>query len=151
MQNLMTIDAAAYMAADEMAELSIDQLELLHDEAVERIKQTNQIKKAIVSAAIAKVKETGVDLPNTGTVTAEIGDTKVTVTVPKSVAWDQGKLRAFEDDIESWGHSVSDYMDVKRTISETKFNAWPEKLQSMVIGARTVKSGQPSIKFKTEG
>lgn len=73
---------------------------------------------------------------------------KVTSTVAKKVTWDQDKLAEFEQTIINWGDEPRDYITVKRSITETAFNNWPERLQGFAMPARTVEEG--SISFKIE-
>lgn len=148
--NLMTIDAAEHLSDMELADLTFDQLAALHEECVSEARKIAAIKKRVVGAVERRMTANGEALPNTGSVTETHGDTTITVTRPKIVAWDQAKLASFEEQVREWADSPSDYIDVKRSIPEAKYQAWPRRLQEMVEGARTVKAGSTSVKFKSE-
>jgi hypothetical protein len=43
------------------------------------------------------------------------------------------------------GEAVESYLDVKLTVSETRYTNWPPALQQQFADARTVEAGKPSF------
>ncbi|KRH78593.1 hypothetical protein FERRO_15840 [Ferrovum sp. JA12] len=75
------------------------------------------------------------------------GPLRITVDVPKRVAWDQVQLAEIAHRITASGDKVSDYIDIEYSVSESRFNAWPATLKESFAKARTVKSGKASYRL----
>jgi hypothetical protein len=75
------------------------------------------------------------------------GALRITVDLPKKVAWDQAQLSATATRIAAAGDKVADYIDTDYSISESRFNNWPPALKEQFAQARTVKSGKPSYRL----
>ncbi|WP_062196626.1 hypothetical protein [Caldimonas taiwanensis] len=75
------------------------------------------------------------------------GALRVTVDVPKRVAWDQAQLSQMARRIAAAGERVEDYLDVEYSVSESRFNHWPQALQRQFEPARTVKPGKPTFRL----
>ena len=71
------------------------------------------------------------------------GALRVTVDLPKKVAWDQTQLAATAARIAAAGDRVADFIDVDYSVSESRFNNWPPALKEQFVPARTVKPGKP--------
>lgn len=95
-------------------------------------------------AARAQLLAAGKD---TGTVHLADGDLAVTVEIKKSVSWDQSRLAAIFNRMNAVGDDPTEYIDVKYSISERKFAAWPETLRSPFEAARTVRPGKASYRL----
>lgn len=78
-----------------------------------------------------------------------IGNTKVKVTAPKKVTWDQDALRELSSSIAQAGEDPDEYIKVSFDVSETKYNAWPEDIRAAFEPARTVAPGK--MRFEFEG
>ncbi len=77
------------------------------------------------------------------------GPLRITVDVPKRVAWDQAELAEIAQRIAAAGDKVGDYIDTDYSIPETRFNAWPAPLKETFAKARTVKPGKTSYRLAT--
>ncbi len=86
------------------------------------------------------------DGKDTGTAHIADGQFDVVVTVPKSVSWDQVKLKAALDSMDP--DEARHYAKVKVSVDERKFQAAPPAVQTVLIGARTVTPGKLKIEFK---
>ncbi len=75
------------------------------------------------------------------------GSLRITVDVPKRVAWDQAQLAEIAHRISAAGDKVSDYIDIEYSVSESRFNAWPATLKESFTKARTVKPGKASYRL----
>ena len=75
------------------------------------------------------------------------GPLRITVDVPKRVAWDQTQLAEIAQRIAASGDKVSDYINIEYSISESRFNAWPSTLKESFAKARTVKPGKASYRL----
>ena len=75
------------------------------------------------------------------------GPLRITVDVPKRVAWDQAHLAEIAQRIAASGDKVSDYIDIEYSVSESRFNAWPATLKESFAKARTVKPGKAGYRL----
>lgn len=130
----LTVEEAAALPTEDLA-MYAD--ELARDEAALKS------KRAFLNL-VAQAKYQ-FDPNNLGTAHPDEG---VTVTVPKNVSWDQERLADLENKLVGLGENPAEYIDTKRTVSESKYKAWPESLRAMFEPARTVKPGTPKITFK---
>lgn len=67
--------------------------------------------------------------------------------IPKSVVWDQEKLQELYD---ACVDNPREYISVKYSVAESKYNAWPEHIRQSFEPARTVKTGKVTIKTEEE-
>lgn len=65
--------------------------------------------------------------------------------LPKKVSWDQKKLKVIAERIVASGEAVESYLDIKLSVSETRYTNWPPALQKQFAEARTVEAGKPSF------
>jgi predicted phage gp36 major capsid-like protein len=82
---------------------------------------------------------------DTGVVSFDDGDVRITADLPKKVEWDQAKLADIARRIVASGDDPAQYVEISYRVSESKFNAWPESLRSAFVPARTVKVGKPKF------
>ena len=99
-------------------------------------------------AARAQLLDAGKD---TGTTHLTDGDLAITVEIKKSVSWDQDELAAIAQRIASNGDDPAEYIDVKYSVSERKFAAWPETLRRPFEAARTLKPAKPAFRLAIVG
>lgn len=90
----------------------------------------------------AALHDTGRDF---GTTHIQTEGLSVKYELPKKVSWDQKKLKAIAERIAVSGESVESYLDVKLSISESRYTNWPPALQQQFADARTVEPGKPAI------
>jgi hypothetical protein len=93
--------------------------------------------------AADKRKAKGKDV---GSVTFEIDGCKVVADLPKSVDWDQAKLRLAISELSEMGEDVNDYVSTEHKVTESKYVAWPKSLQKLFESARTLGVGKPTYK-----
>ena len=65
--------------------------------------------------------------------------------LPKKISWDQKRLAEIAERIVASGEKVEGYLDIKLSVSESRFMNWPPALQQQFAVARTVDSGKPSF------
>ena len=91
------------------------------------------------------IRRSGASDQAIGTHTAEVDGFKVKVTVSKNVSWDQERLAWIRESIEG----AAELVDLKLSVSETKYNAWPEAWRAVFEPARTVKPSKPKVEVKS--
>jgi len=80
-----------------------------------------------------------------GTVNVDVGNHKIKFVVSKKVEYDQKQLANIYDRIVASNENPSDYMVIKYDVSESKYKAWPAKIQEVFNAARTVKASAPTF------
>jgi hypothetical protein len=80
-----------------------------------------------------------------GTTHLEDGALHVKFELPKKVTWDQKQLAAIAQRIVASGDKLEEYIDLKYSVSESRFTNWPEGLREQFASARTVSAGKPSF------
>ena len=99
--------------------------------------------------ARAALRESGRDF---GTVHVNDGALRVKYELPKKVTWNQAILKEMAERIAASGDKIEDYIDVKLSVSESRYSNWPTTLREQFAAARTVEEGKPSftLSFDTE-
>lgn len=85
---------------------------------------------------------------DTGTTHITDGGFDISVEIGKDVKWDQKALPAIWDRIAATGDDPRQYIDVKYSVSEAKFKAWPDTLKKPFEAARTVTPGKPKFALR---
>lgn len=80
-----------------------------------------------------------------GTTHLQDGTLHVKIELPKKVAWDQKQLAAMAQRILASGERLEDYIDLKYSVSESRYTHWPEGLREQFASARTVAAGKPTF------
>ncbi len=88
------------------------------------------------------LRESGRDF---GTAYISDGPLRIKFELPKKVSWNQKQLGEIAERIVASGEKVEDYLDVKLSVSESRYTNWPAALQQQFAAARTVDSGKPSF------
>ncbi|WP_445938029.1 hypothetical protein [Pseudomonas sp.] len=88
---------------------------------------------------------------DSGTTHISDGPLRIKFDLPKKVSWNQKQLNEIAERIASSGDKVEHYIDVKFSVSETKYMAWPPALQQQFAVARTMDTGKPSFTLSTDG
>jgi len=98
--------------------------------------------------AKAALFESGRDF---GTAHITDGPLRIKFEQPKKVSWDQKHLSEIAERIAASGEQVKSYIDIKLSVSESRFTNWPPTLQQQFAPARTVEPGKPSFTLSLEG
>ena len=85
-----------------------------------------------------------------GTAHFNVDGVHVKYELPKKVSWDQKKLKAIAERIVASGETVESYLDVKLSISETRYTNWPPSLQQQFADARTVDAGKATFELSRD-
>ena len=85
-----------------------------------------------------------------GTAHFNVDGVHVKYELPKKVTWDQKKLKAIAERIVASGETVESYLDVKLSISETRYTNWPPSLQQQFADARTVDAGKATFELSRD-
>jgi hypothetical protein len=107
-----------------------------------RIKFDAALDQGYGEQARAALRESDRDF---GTAHIDDGALHIKFEQPKKVVWNQKLLGEIATRIAASGEKVDDYIDVKLTVSESRFNNWPAPLQQQFSAARTVEPGKPSF------
>ena len=93
-------------------------------------------------AAKAQLLAKGQD---TGTTHIQDGDFDITVEVGKDVKWEPKGLTELVAKIEATGGDPREYVEIKYSVSEAKFKAWPQTLRAPFEALRTVTPKAPKF------
>lgn len=138
----------------EIASLPVGQLMLLQEEMTELKARTRHLDELLNAAlalrfgdrAQAQRRAQGKD---TGTIRLDDEDGIVVVCdLPKKADYDQEKLRAAVQTIQSWGSDPREYVTTEIKVSEMKYSAWPSEIRALFEPARTVKFGKPTYRLE---
>jgi len=80
-----------------------------------------------------------------GTAHITDGPLRIKFDLPKKVTWDQLGLNDRLQRIVAAGEDFKSYIDIKLSVSESRYTNWPPALQQQFAGARTVDAGKPSF------
>ncbi|GAA0573955.1 hypothetical protein MOJ79_10785 [Calidifontimicrobium sp. SYSU G02091] len=86
-----------------------------------------------------------------GTAHIRDGALHIKYELPKRVTWNQIILKEMAERIVAAGDKVEDYIDIKLSVSETRYSNWPQALQQQFAAARTVEEGKPVITLTLDG
>lgn len=86
-----------------------------------------------------------------GTAHIRDGALHVKYELPKRVTWNQTILKEMAERIVAAGDKIEDYIDIKMSVSETRYSNWPQALQQQFAAARTVEEGKPVITLTLDG
>ena len=147
----------------DIAEMSIGQLAALQPQQLYEIDTNLDQAIAWLKSARTKVdtaleqrfgaqgrealRDTGRDF---GTAHLKADGLHVKFELPKKVSWDQKKLKAIAERIAASGEPVESYLDVKLSVSESRYTNWPPALQQQFADARTVEPGKPAISLSRD-
>jgi hypothetical protein len=150
--NTLTIlpTALAELSVGQLADLDSEQLRELDGHLDELIAWARKARAKLDAAldqrfgapAREALRESGRDF---GTAHIIDGSLRVTFELPKKVSWDQKQLAAMAARIAATGDRVGDYIDVKYSVSESRYKNWPATLQQQFASARTVEAGKPTF------
>lgn len=98
--------------------------------------------------ARAALRDAGRDF---GTAHVNDGLLHVKYELPKKVTWNQTILKEMAQRILASGDKIEDYIDIKLSVSESRYTNWPQALQQQFAAARTVEEGKPTITLTLDG
>jgi len=132
----------------EYTNMKIEQLIVELEDAREEKKmiaeKIEMIEAAVINHYEVELKSELKKKPDmTGTV--NIGDIKFNVA--KRVLWDQAILDGVYKNFELTNEDPKEYIDVKLSVKESNYNAWPSSMKEKFTPARTVVAGKTSIKI----
>ena len=126
----------------DIAAMSVGQLAALPPAQKAEISRNLDEALAWLKQARAALRESGRDF---GTAHISDGPLHLKFELPKKVSWDQKQLAEIAERIVASGEKVEGYLDIKLSVSESRFTNWPSALQQQFAAARTVDSGKPSF------
>ena len=135
MNNRPTLAQAVKMPVTEVSSLPIDVLAILLEDVALAKAETkvaddhlfSAMRLRFADAAAEARKAKGID---TGTVRLTDGDFVIVEDLPKKVSYDQDGLRQVEAELATMGEPVTDYISIKRDVSERAFGAWRHRSRS---------------------
>ena len=113
-----------------------------------RTKFDAALDKCYGEQARAALRESGRDF---GTVHISDGPLHIKFELPKTVSWNQKQLGEIAERIVASGEKVEGYLDIKLSVSESRYTNWPPALQQQFAAARTVDAGKPSFTLSIDG
>ncbi|MCA3380186.1 MAG: hypothetical protein ING08_08075 [Roseomonas sp.] len=152
--NRATLAQLREMSMQEVNLLPIDQLAALLEEMAVQETTLAWLADKINQSLAYRYQERAAELrraegKDTGMVSIPEGDYVVRADLPKKVEWDQDALNGAMLTIQTqWKEDPADYLNIKLTVPEARFNAWPQAVRAMFEGARTVSTGKPSYKLE---
>ena len=123
------------------------------DEAIAYLKQlrtkldTAKLQRYGEQARTA-LRDSGRDF---GTAHVSDGELHVKYELAKKVTWSQPILKEMAERIVASGDKVEHYIDIKFSVSESRYSNWPPALQEQFAAARTVEEGKPTITLTLDG
>ena len=142
----------------DIAEMSISQLAALPaaqkheidknlDAAIDWLKKARTkfdaaLDQCYGEQARAALRESGRDF---GTAHINDGPLHLKFELPKKVSWNQQQLAAIAERIVASGEKVDGYLDIKLSVSESRYTNWAPALQQQFAAARPVDAGKPSF------
>ena len=82
---------------------------------------------------------------NFGTAHISDGPLRIKFELSKKITWDQKQLGEIAERVVASGEQVKSYIDIKLSVSESRYSNWPPTLQQQFAAARTVEPGKPSF------
>ncbi|AOS78375.1 hypothetical protein [Burkholderiales] len=152
---LYPADLAA-MSTAQLAALPISDFVAAERNVDEAVAYLKQLRTKLDAAKLQRygeqarsaLRDSGRDF---GTVHVRDGALHIKYELPKKVTWNQGILKEMAERIVASGDKVEDYIDVKLSVSESRYTNWPSALQQQFAAARTVEEGKPSITLTLDG
>lgn len=153
MKNSVSLAQLQELATTQIANLPVDQLAMLLEEMTELKAKCRTYDNLLHAALVERFSKPAAEIrakegKDTGRVRLAVDDHVVIADLPKDVEWDQTKILKAIDTIRSWNEPVEDYVSIKYSVSETKYNAWPETIRNLFAASRTVGTGKPTFKIE---
>lgn len=140
----LSVSQISTLPADRLQQLDITLNELTTWVKQAREKLNVALDQRYGDQARAALLASGRDF---GTTHVSDGALRITFELPKRVSWDQPQLAAMVARIQAAGDHPEEYVDTEYSISESRYNHWPQGLREQFANARTVKPGKPSFRL----
>ncbi|WP_062262388.1 hypothetical protein [Endozoicomonas arenosclerae] len=82
-----------------------------------------------------------------GTISFDDEGTRVLVDLPREVSWDQSQLKAIAQRIQEQGEDPSEFLDIEYSVSQEKFDQWPQEIRRSFEPALQIKQGRCTYKL----
>lgn len=146
----------AGMTVAQMVMLTITDFTTAERDVDEAIAFLKQLRAKLDAAKVQRfgeqartvLRDSGRDF---GTAHLRDGSLHVKYELPKKVTWSQTILKEMAERIFASGDKVEDYIDIKLSVSESRYTNWPPALQQQFAAARTVEEGKPTITLTLDG
>lgn len=100
------------------------------------------LEQSYAEKAKGALRESGRDF---GTAHISDGPLRIKFELSKKITWDQKQLGEIAERVVASGEQVKSYIDIKLSVSESRYSNWPPTLQQQFAAARTVEPGKPSF------
>jgi len=147
----------------DLAELSANQFvkltpgeKLEADRYIDKLGTAVKLARAKLDAALlqcygerakAALLQSGRDF---GTAYITDGPLRIKFDLPKKVTWDQKILNERHQRINAAGEDARSYLDIKLSVSESRYTNWPPALQQQFAAARTVQAGKATYELSCD-
>lgn len=154
MKNHTAMGDILTMTPSELENLPVDQLILIQQEIAASAEYLKKVKLVFDGALEGRYeKSIKTAYKNKGEVYGKTsfldGDAEVEVNTPKKISWDADQMKHIERTIaKQWQSNPEEYIQIKRTVSETAWNSWPSEIKELFADARTEDVGKRSIVLK---
>jgi hypothetical protein len=138
----MSVSQIARLTPYQKFELDKNIFEAIDFLKVARTKLDAAWKQCYEEQAKAALLASGRDF---GTAHINDGPLHIKFELPKKITWDQTQLGEIAERVVASGEQVKSYIDIKLSVSESRYTNWPPALQQQFSTARTVDAGKPSF------
>ena len=151
--NRPTLAELGSMRADEVAKLPADMLALLVEDVAKLLASAKAYDEKISAALHIKYgalaqQARSAEGKDTGRVRLTYANEVVVADQPKNVTYDQATLaRAVAVIRDEWKEDPEDYVQIKYSVPEGRYQAWPQSIKRIFDPARVVKAGKPSYEI----
>ncbi|MCL5796273.1 MAG: hypothetical protein M1579_02080 [Gammaproteobacteria bacterium] len=131
---------------------ALQELSVLLDQMADAVALAKiQLTSALEDLYGAHIKETLLELgKDTGTIHLSDDALLIKAEIGKRVDWDQAQLAAIAQRLAAAGEDPAEFIEVKYSVSERKYGAWPQALRSQFESARTLKPSKPKFTLTLE-
>lgn len=149
MSNRTTLAQMREMDIGQIAQLPIDHLVLLADDAAALKAEAKQIGDKFAAALHARFGDQAavtrrMEGKDTGRVRLVTDGVEVVADLPKRTEWDQPRLAEAVATLRGWGEDPADYVAIEMSVPESRYAAWPPRIRALFEPARTVGTGRPT-------
>jgi hypothetical protein len=155
MSNRIHLEDLAGINPAVLLDLPIDQLDLLLSEAQENVTAADAVLETLKSILAVRFESKAAELrrsagKDTGTVRVIEGDYAVVADLPKKVLWDQGKIGAALDALDTVEVAIdmAKLVKVEIKINERAYEALAPEHKAILLPARTVQTGKATYSLK---
>ncbi len=153
MSNRITLEQLAGVPVKQASALPMEELAMLCEDLAALKAKVKSYDYTLHSIFLDRYAENSADLraengKETGSVRINDGNYVIVADLPKVVDWDQSELAKSVEKIRKTGEPIDQYVTVKYTVAESKWNAWPESLRSIFAPARSVGVGRETFKVE---